>query len=135
MAKRRQHVHQYHRIYPYGLEGKYSNKKNGVWACALPDCTHFMPHNVEGQVVGKLSLCNQCMEAFVLDEENMKVDKPLCNTCAHPENAVVIPDDFDFERHEARTFLSTQQGIPFDEVTEEAVDKLIALRAIQEVEL
>ena len=130
MAKKRQHTHQYHRIYPYGVKGNKFNRADGVWACGLPGCTHYMPHNVEGQVEGKLSLCNSCMEPFILDEENMKVDAPLCTVCSNPD-AIVVPDNFDYERHEAKSYLSTQKGIPLDEVTEEMIDNLLTLRAFQ----
>lgn len=123
MAKRRTHVHQYHRIYPYGRPANRSNRESGVWACALPDCTHYMPHNVEGQVVGKLSLCNTCMEAFVLDNENMKNDKPICTSCTHPELA--MPADFDMERHEAKSRVAKNKNITLDEVTEEQIEAML----------
>ena len=67
------HIHKYQRI-----QRKYSG---GVWACALPDCTHFMPKNVEDQVEGKLSVCWTCGEPFILDEDNMKNDRPVCFKC------------------------------------------------------
>lgn len=126
---KRKHVHQYHKIYPHGKPARMSNRDNGVWACALPDCTHFMPHNVAGQVVGKLSLCNKCMESFVLDDENMRDDKPICPTCANPELAT--PAEFDIDRYQVRSLLATQKGIPVDEVTDEMIDKWLAINAFK----
>ena len=70
----KKHIHKYQRIQ--------RTYRDGVWACALPDCTHFMPHNVSDQVPGKLSLCWDCGEPFILDETNMDKDRPVCFKCS-----------------------------------------------------
>ena len=53
----------------------------GTWACALPDCTHFMPRNVENMVEGKKSICWKCNQIIILDASNMRDDRPICRTC------------------------------------------------------
>lgn len=68
----RKHVHKYHNI---------QVAYNKVWACALPDCTHYMPKHMEEMVPGKKSICWQCNEPFILDTEAMKEDKPRCIGC------------------------------------------------------
>lgn len=54
---------------------------DGVWACALPDCTHFMPLNVEKQVNGKSSYCWSCNAEMTLNPSNMKENRPRCDNC------------------------------------------------------
>lgn len=56
-----------------------------LWACALPTCHHHMPKHYENSIPGKASLCWGCGEQMTLDLENMKLDQPICFTCAHPE--------------------------------------------------
>jgi hypothetical protein len=71
-AKR--HVHKYY----YGLE--ISGSK--VWACALPDCNHFMPKHMEGLVMGRRSICWKCgEETVIIDNESRKELKPICDEC------------------------------------------------------
>lgn len=65
-AKR--HTHKYHKI-------------AGVWHCARPDCTHFMPKNVEGNMEGKMSICWSCHNDFTLDAISLDMDKPTCAAC------------------------------------------------------
>lgn len=72
MAKSKKHIHKYHRI---------SLTYAKVWACALPTCYHFMPKHLETNVPGKTSICWNCGEEFILDETNMKNDKPICANC------------------------------------------------------
>jgi formylmethanofuran dehydrogenase subunit E len=62
-AKR--HTHKYHNV-------------NGVWMCALSNCTHFMPKNVAANIIGKNSICWDCGSEFILDENNMQNEKPVC---------------------------------------------------------
>lgn len=69
----KRHIHKYHKI-----DVNYTD----VWACALPDCTHFMPKHMENMVLGRASLCWQCNERFILNTENMKNKRPICPTCA-----------------------------------------------------
>lgn len=77
-TKKQKHIHQYHRL------------SNGLWHCALPDCYHFMPHNVAENVPGKPSLCWGCGEGIILDENNMKDSKPVCLECK--SNSVNVSD-------------------------------------------
>lgn len=72
----KKHVHKYHKTYPN------TRRNEPIWACALPDCTHFMPHNVSQHVPGKVSICWSCGNEFILDEDNMKVDQPVCFNCS-----------------------------------------------------
>jgi hypothetical protein len=70
MAKKQ--LHKYHRIVVAG---------NKVWACALSDCTHYMPKHMEDMVLGKKSMCWQCDKVFILDNDAMQEDKPRCIEC------------------------------------------------------
>jgi hypothetical protein len=54
---------------------------DGVWACGLPDCTHFMPHNVEKLVNNRGSYCWSCNAEMTLNPSNMKENKPRCDSC------------------------------------------------------
>lgn len=74
------HTHKYHKI------------QTGVWACALPDCTHFMPLNVADQVEGKKSICWTCGDEMILDSNNMEDNKPECLSC----NGVEVTELTDF---------------------------------------
>ena len=81
-TKAKRHTHKYHRI---------EIASSLVWACALPDCNHYMPEHMSELVPGKYSLCwgssPDCLGKFVLNPANMKNDRPLCNACADAENA------------------------------------------------
>lgn len=69
---KRHKTHKYHRIQlDFGR----------VWACALSDCTHYMPKHMENLVEGKQSFCWNCNEIFILDSISMKDDKPICINC------------------------------------------------------
>lgn len=67
-AKR--HIHKYHFV-------------SKQWHCALSDCTHFMPGNVAGNILGKKSICWNCGKEFLLDEESLKNEKPQCIFCSN----------------------------------------------------
>lgn len=70
---RRKHTHKYHRI-----EIPYLGK---IWACALPDCSHYMPKHLESTVIGKRSFCWACDKELILDEKCMEDDKPVHRAC------------------------------------------------------
>jgi len=70
MAKK--HIHKYHKI-----NLAYSR----LWACALPDCNHYMPKHLENNVPGKKSICWECGNEMILDDHNMLNDKPICLSC------------------------------------------------------
>jgi hypothetical protein len=74
MARAKKHVHKYHYT-----DLKYAK----VWSCALPDCYHYMPDHMSVNVIGKRSLCWECNGEFILDENNMKNEMPICYECAH----------------------------------------------------
>ena len=128
--RKTKHTHQYHKVYPHGLGVTTLGRVRGVWACALSDCTHYMPYNVANQVIGKASLCNRCMEPFILDEENMKNDKPICYVCAHPENVVVVPESFNYEYHEARSKIAEKTGRALADIPDEEVERMVQLRRL-----
>ncbi len=70
--KAKRHVHKYRKVSTgFGL----------VWACALPDCSHYMPQVMTELISGKFSICWGCRETFVLTPENMKDDFPRCDDC------------------------------------------------------
>jgi DNA-directed RNA polymerase subunit RPC12/RpoP len=70
------HIHKYHHI-----DITYAK----VWACALGDCTHYMPAHLNSLMTGKKSHCWECNKEFFLDEENMKNPEPVCMACANKE--------------------------------------------------
>lgn len=69
MAK---HVHKYKKV----KLGK--GKDYVVYACALPDCTHYLPSDL---IVGKQSLCWRCGDKFIINERNRNLKKPHCRNC------------------------------------------------------
>lgn len=71
-TKSRRHVHKYHQV-PLNA--------NRVWACALPNCNHYMPDHMSSMVPGKMSICHSCDEQFVLDSDAMKQTRPFCIDC------------------------------------------------------
>lgn len=71
-TKAKRHVHKYHKV-DMGF--------SSVWACALPDCSHYMPKHMENTIEGKFSLCWGCGEKFILDVDAMKLTKPMCFNC------------------------------------------------------
>jgi len=80
MAKK--HTHKYHQVLMNSIP---------IWACALPDCTHYMPNHLKNMVAGKASFCWGCDAPIVLDPVNMKLEQPLCSNClgitvVEPEN-------------------------------------------------
>lgn len=68
---RQKHVHKYHKI----------SKFRTLWVCAMPKCSHYMPPDLNETLVGKMSVCWKCGEEFLLNEENMKRDQPICSDC------------------------------------------------------
>jgi hypothetical protein len=78
----KKHVHKYFRT-------EVNNQK--VWACALSDCTHFMPKHLENLMhVGRKSICWDCGEHFVLGPLALNMDQPKCNNCNGLGNAAQI---------------------------------------------
>lgn len=73
MGKKKCIGHKYHRVDFIGQK---------IFACALPDCSHYMPKHMEPMIVGKRSLCWQCDKPFVIGYEHLEQDKPICANCA-----------------------------------------------------
>jgi len=73
----KRHTHKYHNV-------------NGIWMCALANCTHFMPKNVADNVVGKNSICWDCGNEFILDDNNMKNEKPKCFNCDDEGSRILL---------------------------------------------
>ena len=71
-TKSKRHIHKYHLV-PLGA--------SPVWACALPNCNHYMPDHMSAMVPGKMSLCHGCDESFVLDKGAMCDNQPKCMDC------------------------------------------------------
>lgn len=71
-TKAKRHIHKYHRV-----DLGYAN----VYACALPDCPHYMPKHMENTLEGKYSFCWGCDEKFILDKPALELMKPLCVNC------------------------------------------------------
>ena len=73
MAKK--HTHKYYKTV--------INGSTSVWACALSNCSHYMPPHMKELIPGKLTLCwgSECEESTIMDARTMKMDKPLCKNC------------------------------------------------------
>lgn len=58
-------------------------KPSHVYACALPNCTHFMPKNMEGLLIGKTSICWECEAEFpiTINQIRKAIKKPRCMSC------------------------------------------------------
>ena len=69
------HTHKYHRIVLNGY--------TKVWACARPECNHYMPVHMAGLIPGKLTQCwgIDCENTTIMDPRTMKMDRPLCPSC------------------------------------------------------
>ena len=130
MAKRK-HTHQYHRTYPRSSP---IYKGEGQWSCALPDCSHFIPRNMDDPI-GKGSLCNNCMSVFMLDEENMKFDKPVCASCANQAEMGVTEsiDELALERHMIRSTIAVRTGRDISEVSDEEVDRQVRFNKLRDI--
>lgn len=76
----KKHTHKYFR-----MDMNYDR----VWACALPDCTHYMPKHMEQLVSGKKSICWECGNEFNLNPINMVKDKPVCEDCSEEINPIL----------------------------------------------
>jgi len=82
---------------------KYYKQGTGTWACALLDCSHFLPLNVAESISHRSSICWGCNTKFDLDEKLIKQDKPKCYECVEFElfgasKKDNLPDLSDFDR-------------------------------------
>lgn len=71
-TKAKRHTHKYHKVNLAGQQ---------VWACALPDCNHYMPKHMEQMVHGKATICWSCGADTILSPLNMNDEKPTCAEC------------------------------------------------------
>ena len=71
-GKNKRHTHKYHRINIAG---------DMLWACALPDCYHYMPRHMNNMVIGKKSICWSCNNDLVMDTRSMQSNMPQCLDC------------------------------------------------------
>lgn len=76
----KKHTHKYHKINVAGTL---------VWACALPECSHYMPDHLKHMIPGKMSICWSCGESFALDERALRMTQPICINCAFPTDGVM----------------------------------------------
>lgn len=70
MAKK--HTHKYERR----KLGK--NKDYIVYACVLPDCTHYLERSL---AKGMKSICWKCGNVFTMTMRSLTRRKPVCNDC------------------------------------------------------
>ena len=71
------------------------DKPRLVYACALPDCSHFMP--TMEQVKGKESICWQCDKKMVMDNETIRKrrKKPRCINCIAISKGKIKKEEID----------------------------------------
>lgn len=69
----KKHIHKYYRNTILG--------NIPVWACALDNCSHYMPPHIEGLVRGKSTVCWKCNEITTMDLDRLDMEKPLCDKC------------------------------------------------------
>ena len=122
MTIKKKHVHQYYKSYPYGKAVGPLGRIRVQWACALPDCNHILPSNMP-EPYGKMSLCNGCMEVFVLDLENMNQDKPMCDRCANPDRTIFDDSDVN-ETIAAKIRIHKSTGKTMEEITDDEIDRM-----------
>ena len=124
----------------------------GFWRCASPQCSHYTDRE---NVVGKLSLCNNCEAEFILDYEALLRRRPLCLNCANtkkgrdfraaqsvrPEVTEVLRRWVRKAEHDleaARLILAGESHCPYDtacfhchQAAEKYLKALLTLRGIQ----
>lgn len=82
------HRHKYYR-------GKLGESR--VWACGLPDCTHYIPKHMEQMANNKMSICWGCGAEINLNPINMQDEFPKCENCrlgldaSEPVEAANVP--------------------------------------------
>lgn len=69
----KKHIHKYYRA---------TINQTSVWACALSNCTHYMPKHMDSFVNGKASQCWKCNDEMVMGPAQMEQEKPICNDCS-----------------------------------------------------
>lgn len=103
--------HQGPHRYKYVNIGKV-DKPRKVYACSLPNCSHFMPEGSENLLKGKETLCWQCLEPTIMTPDIIarKTVKPRCYNC--------------------RTGKTDAKGKKFEEIktVDSAIDMLLKMR-------
>lgn len=79
-TKAKRHTHKYYRA---------QLSIGRIWACALPDCNHFMPPHYTELIESKSSICWNCGESFEMDKDRMKMDKPQCHSCSPSLDTII----------------------------------------------
>lgn len=52
-----------------------------VYACSLPDCTHYLPVKL---AIGKKSICTECNEEMIMTHQivtDLRLVNPRCTEC------------------------------------------------------
>ena len=101
--KAKRHTHKY-RLVPMNASTK-------VWACALPDCNHYMPPNMANMIEGKQSECWDCGKSTTMSVDRMKF------AIEHNEGMMLCQDCMDKRRG---TFIE-----PIDDIPD--MDSIVAL--------
>ena len=80
------HTHKYKKV------NIATKKMYYVWACQLPNCTHYL---TKTQVIGKLCICWVCGEVCIVQKENdgQVRTKPHCPKCTKRVKPEKITDD------------------------------------------
>lgn len=80
----KKHIHKYRRV-------KLKPSGKIVYACALPDCTHYQRSEL---VIGKSSICWTCGKDFVLTPALLSQRaKPSCKSCRYKGKKDRMKDD------------------------------------------
>ena len=110
------HVHKY-RLVNLGTK----EKPRKVYACAHPECTHFMPHL--RHVLGKKTICWKCNKETIMSDyilKNLTVH-PRCKGCREVHRAerlgVKIKPKLEKEKKKS---------------VDAAIDMLFAMRGVEE---
>lgn len=66
----------------------YRKLPNSIWCCSLPDCTHYLPTNVEWMIEGRVSLCHKCTGKLIMTTDKLKLPNPICDECVLKEKGI-----------------------------------------------
>lgn len=72
MAKRNKHIHKFIRV---------NGKHVKIFKCAFPDCNFILNSGQFEILLGRYGLCNSCNEKFIMTEDSLNEDLPLCINC------------------------------------------------------
>lgn len=92
----RKHVHKY-RLVEFGINDK-------VWACGLPDCSHYLPRHLAKMIEGRASECWDCESHTIMSVDRMKFaianndSKILCQDCMDKRRGIFVEkEDLDID--------------------------------------